>query len=374
MGLLPFCSWAADDAGTLRGVVDAAVRSIMAEYDVPGMAVAVTIDGKAYFFNYGVASRESKAPVSESTIFELGSISKTFTATLGTRAQLEGKLALTDHPSQYMPQLKGSAIDKTTLLNLVTYTAGGLPLQVPDEVPDMAAIPAYFQHWKPDVAPGQQRRYSNPSIGLFGHITALALQRDFADAMASEVFAPLGLAHTYAHVPDSAMPDYAWGYDKNNKPGHVSPDVFDMESYGVKSTSADMIRFVQQNIDPGQLAEPMRRAIEATHVGYFTNGDMVQGLGWEQYAWPVTLARLLEGNAAAVADIGRPTRQLAAPRQPSGPTLFNKTGSTARFGGYVMFVPEKRIGIVMLANRNFPIPARILAGYAILAQLASPAK
>jgi beta-lactamase class C len=367
-------SWAADDAARIRGYVDAAIRPVMAEYDVPGMAIAITIDGKAYFFNYGVASRESKAPVSESTIFELGSISKTFTATLGAKAQLEGKLALADHPSKYMPQLKGSAIDQATLLNLVTYTAGGLPLQVPDEVPDMAAIPAYFQHWKPDAAPGQQRRYSNPSIGLFGHITALALQRDFAEAVASEVFAPLGLGHTYAHVPDSAMPSYAWGYDKNNKPGHVSPDVFDMESYGVKSTSADMIRFVQQNIDPSQLAEPMRRAVEATHVGYFATGDMVQGLGWEQYAYPVTLTRLLEGNAGAVADVGRPTRQLAPARLPPGPTLFNKTGSTARFGGYVLFVPEKKVGIVMLANRSFPIPARVTALHAILEQIAPLAK
>ena len=370
-GLIPLTGWAADDADKLRAIVDAAVRPVIAEYDVPGMAIAVTIGGKAYFFNYGVASRESKAPVSEHTIFELGSISKTFTVTLGSKAQLEGKLSLADHPSQYMPQLKGSAIDQATLLNLVTYTAGGLPLQVPDEVPDMAAIPAYFQHWKPDAAPGQQRRYSNPSIGLYGHITALALKRDFADALAGEVLAPLGLSHTYAHVPDSALPNYAWGYDKNNKPGHVSPDVFDMEAYGVKSTSADMIRFVQQNIDPAQLPEPMRRAVEATHVGYFASGAMVQGLGWEQYAYPVTLAHLLEGNAAAVGDVGRPTSQLSPPRQPSGPTLFNKTGSTARFGGYVLFVPEQKIGIVMLANRNFPIPARVTALHAILEQAIS---
>ena len=373
-GLIPLCGWAADDAAAIRGVVDAAIRPVMAEYDVPGMAVAVTVGGKAYFFNYGLASRENNTPVSEATLFELGSISKTFTATLGTYAQLSGKLALSDHPGKFMPQLKGSKIDKATLLNLATYTAGGLPLQVPDEVPDLAAAPAYFQHWKPDAAPGRQRRYSNPSIGLFGHITALALQRDFADAVEAEVFAPLGLSHTYVHVPESAMPDYAWGYDKTNKPGRVSPDVFDAESYGVKSSSADMIRFLQQNIDPSQLPGTMRRAVEETHVGYFAAGGMVQGLGWEQYAYPVTLERLLAGNSASMINEAHPSRQLSPPRLPCGPALFNKTGSTRNFGNYVLFVPEKKIGVVILANRSYPIPARVKAGHAILEQLAQQAK
>jgi len=374
LALIPLSSWAADDAAQIRTFVDAAIRPVMAEYDVPGAAVAVTFDGKAYFFNYGVASRETNAPVSEETIFELGSISKTFTATLGTHAQLLGKLSLDDHPGKYMPVLKGSAVDKASLLNLATYTAGGLPQQVPDEVPDMAAMPAYFQHWKPDAAPGKQRRYSNPSIGLFGHLTALALKRDFAEALAADVFTPLGLGHTYAHVPDSAMPNYAWGYDKTNKPGRVSPDVFDMESYGVKSTTADMIRYVQENINPSQLPESMRRAIEATHVGYFKIGAMVQGLGWEQYPYPVALDRLLEGNSSSMGIDPFPAQQLKAPRVPAGPTLYNKTGSTSRFGGYVLFVPEKKIGIVLLANKNFPIPARVKAVHAILEQTAALAK
>ena len=363
--LVPFTSWAADDSARIRAIVDAAIRPLMAQHDVPGMAVAVTVDGKPLFFNYGLASREHHIPVSETTLFELGSISKVFTGTLGAYAQELGMLSLDDHPGKYMPELKGSAIDKASLLHLATYTAGGFPMQVPDEVSSDAQVPGYFKQWQPDAAPGTVRRYSNPSIGLFGHLAALALKRDFADTMQTQIFPQLGLKHSYIHVPQSAMADYAWGYDQANKPRRVKPGVFAAEAYGVKSSSADMIRFVQVNIDPGKLEEKTRRAVAGTQVGYFAVGDMVQGLGWEQYAYPISLERLLGGNTN-----GPVREQLAArPRAPSGPTLFGKTGSTGGFGNYVAFVPAHKIGIVMLANKSVPIPVRITAAHAILAQL-----
>jgi len=372
--MFPLASLAADDGATLRATVDAAMRPLMAGHDVPGMAVAVTVNGQSYFFNYGVASRETHAAVSENTLFELGSVSKTFAATLATYAQEQGILSLDEHPGTYLPQLRDSAIDQASLLQLGTYSAGGLPLQVPDQIVNMQQMMAYLQSWQPDAALGAVRRYSNPSIGLFGYITALAMQRDFADAAQSVLFPQLGLQRTYVRVPANAQANHAWGYNKDNKAIRVNPGVFDAEAYGIKSSAADMIHFVQVNIEPGQLAGPMRRAVEATHVAYFDVEAMVQGLGWEQYPYPVTLERLQDGNSSSMSTQAHPARQLRAPRTPSGPTLFNKTGSTGGFGSYVLFVPEKKIGIVMLANKNYPIPARVEAAYAILEQLARMAK
>ena len=369
--LLPATLQAADSPSQIRAVVDRAFPPLMTKYDVPGLAVAVTVDGRQYFFNYGVASKADNKPVTKDTLFEVGSVSKTFTATLAAYAQTLGKLSLDDHPGKYMPQLRGSAIDKASLINLGTFTAGGLPLQLPDAVTNDAKMIDYFRHWQPSAAPGVLRRYSNPSIGLFGYVTALAMNRNFADLIESEIFPTLGLGHSYIRVPQVAMKDYAWGYGKNNKPIRVSPGVFDVEAYGVKATAADMIHFVEANIRPDDLATPMRRAVEGTHVGYFRTGDMVQGLGWEQYAYPVTLDRLLAGNSDAMIMKASAAQQIMPPQPPSRPTLFNKTGSTNGFGSYVAFVPEKRIGIVMLANKNVPIPARITAAYAVLEVLSS---
>ena len=362
---------AAGQAASVRSLVDDTIRPLMARYDIPGMAVAVTIDGRAQVFNYGVASKEAGTPVGDATRFEIGSVSKTLTATLATYAQATGRLSLTDHPSRYVPRLAGTAIDRATLIDLGTYTAGGLPLQFPDDVapPDAAAI-AWLAAWKPEAAPGTEREYSNPSLGLLGYATGVAMKDGYVAAMESRLLPRLGLRQTHLRVPAEAMPDVAWG-DRDGKPVHASPGPFDAETYGIKTTAADLIRFVQANIDPGALEPALRQAIAATHVGYVQAGTMVQGLGWEQYPWPVSREALLGGNSDEMIGVPTPVVRLA-PHAPATPRLYDKTGSTGGFGAYVAFIPSSRIGIVMLANRNYPIPARVEAGYAILSALARP--
>ncbi|MGN7125505.1 class C beta-lactamase [Methylorubrum thiocyanatum] len=350
--------------------VERAYRPLLKEYDVPGLAVAVTRDGQSAVFTFGLADREGQRPVTRDTLFEIGSVSKTFTATLAAYARALGRLSLEDAPGRFLPSLRGSALDRVSLLDLGTYTAGGLPLQFPDGVAEEAAMIAWFRDWQPSAPPGTQRRYSNPSLGLFGAAAAAALGGNFTDLMETRLFPKLGLRNTFIRIPEAAMDRYAWGYGKGDRPIRVSPGVLDAEAYGVKSSAADIIRFVEANLDPGRLDPPLRQAVEGTHVGYFRVGAMVQGLGWEQYPYPVSLERLQAGHAPAMTLEAQPAARLDPPQVPSGPTLFNKTGSTNGFGAYVAFVPDKRIGLVMLANRAVPIPARIAAAHAVLEVLA----
>ncbi|MFD6318524.1 beta-lactamase [Methylorubrum populi] len=350
--------------------VERAYRPLLKEYDVPGLAVAVTRDGQSVVFTFGLADREGQRPVTRDTLFEIGSVSKTFTATLAAYARALGRLSLEDAPGRFLPSLRGSALDRVSLLDLGTYTAGGLPLQFPDGVAEEAAMIAWFRDWQPSAPPGTQRRYSNPSLGLFGAAAAAALGGNFTDLMETRLFPKLGLRNTFIRIPEAAMDRYAWGYGKGDRPIRVSPGVLDAEAYGVKSSAADIIRFVEANLDPGRLDPPLRQAVEGTHVGSFRVGAMVQGLGWEQYPYPVSLERLQAGHAPAMTLEAQPAARLDPPQVPSGPTLFNKTGSTNGFGAYVAFVPDKRIGLVMLANRAVPIPARIAAAHAVLEVLA----
>jgi len=353
---------------SLRTAVDAVIRPLMVRYDIPGMAVAVTLDGRAQVFDYGLASKEAGTPVGPATLFEIGSVSKTLTATLATYAQATGRLSLSDHPGRYVARLKGRPIDQATLLHLATYTAGGLPLQFPDDVADDddAAI-AWLADWKAGAKPGTEREYSNPSLGLLGYVTGVALKAGFAQSLEQQLLPRLGMRSTHVRTPAAALPHYAWGY-RDDKPVHARPGPFGEETYGVKTTAADLIRFVQVNIEPSALEPALRAAVEATHIGYFRAGAMVQGLGWEQYAWPVSREALLGGNAAEMIEQANAVLPVR-PDEPASPRLFDKTGSTGGFGAYVAFVPSRRIGIVMLANRNYPIPARVEAGYRILEEL-----
>ena len=96
---------------------------------------------------------------------------------------------------------------------------------------------------------------------------------------------------------------------------------------------------------------------------------MTQDLIWEQYPYPVALKMLLEGNSPEIIFNATPVTQLKPPEQPHDDVWINKTGSTNGFGAYVAFVPEKRLGIVLLSNKNYPIADRVTAAYQILCHL-----
>ncbi|TMV01606.1 class C beta-lactamase [Brucella haematophila] len=353
----------------IRHLVDETIKPVMTEHKIPGMAVAVTAGGETYFFGYGVASKESGQKVTEDTIFEIGSVSKTFTATLGGLGLAEGAFKLGDPATKFAPELASSGFDKVSMLDLGTYTAGGLPLQFPDSVTDHQTMIDYFKNWKPDYPAGTQRRYSNPSIGLFGYLAAQSMGEPFDKVMENKLIPAFGLKHTFIRVPESQMKNYAYGYSKANKPIRVSPGAFDAQAYGIKTTAPDLIRFVQLNMDSASLDQPMQKAVAATHTGYYKVGDMTQSLGWERYTYPLSLKTLLGGNTSDMAMKSHKIERLDPPMQPSDDMLLNKTGSTGGFGAYVAFVPAKKIGIVMLANRNYPNEERIKAGYRILKAL-----
>lgn len=349
----------------IKRAVDAAIQPMMREYGIPGTAVGVTIDGRAYVFDYGVASKETGKAVDADTLFELGSVSKTFTATLVSWANLDGKLSLDDPVARHWAALDGTPFGAVTLLQLGTHTPGGMPLQVPDEIRNESDLLAYLKAWRPAYPPGTERTYSNVSIGTLGLLTAKGQGKAFPELMEGRLFPALGLSHSYVTVPPAQMGDYAEGYTKNGAPVRMKGDVLSSESYGVRATAADVLRFVEENLGTRAVDPGLRRAIAATHIGYYRAGPLTQDLIWEQYAWPVALDTLLAGNAPTAID-PTPSTKIDPPLAASDATWINKTGSTNGFGSYVAFVPARRIGIVILSNRNYPIAARVTAAYRIV--------
>ncbi|NIF53054.1 class C beta-lactamase [Burkholderia sp. Ax-1724] len=359
------------DTARIKPAVDAAIQPLMAKYHVAGMAVGVIVAGKPYVFDYGVASTQTGKPVTRDTLFELGSVSKTFTATLASYAQLDGKLSLSDSTGQYLPTLRGTPFGKVSLLNLGTHTPGGLPLQVPDDIHNDAQLLEYFRNWQPAHAPGTYRTYSNPGIGTLGFITAKSMGQNFTALVQQRLFPALGMKNSYIDVPAARLPDYAQGYTKDGAPIRLQGGMLAAEAYGVKSNAADMLRFMQANMNMLPIDDKLQRAIDATHTGYFKASVLTQDLIWEQYPYPVALKTLQAGNSPEIALNATPAAAIEPPLPPQQDVWINKTGSTNGFGSYIAFVPRQRMGIVILGNRNFPIEARVNAAYQILTTLSA---
>ena len=367
--LLPADSRAEDEKADIEKIVAQVIQPVMEKYGVPDMAVGIVMRGQSYVYDCGVMSKATRKPITRDTLFEIGSDSKTFTATLAAYAEASGQLLLSDSASKHFPSLRGTSFDTVSLLNLGTHTSGGLPLQVPDDIKNNDQLMAYLQRWKPTHAPGTYRTYSNLSIGLLGVIAAKSMNGDFVALMEGTLFPGLGMKNTYLHVPKSQTENYAQGYTKTDTPIRMAPGVLAPEAYGIRTTAGDMLRFVEANMRMLDLDEKLQRAITNTHTGYYRIGAMTQDLIWEQYRYPVGLEELLAGNSAKIVLEANPATELDPPLQPQEGVLINKTGSTNGFGAYVVFVPEKKIGIVLLANKNYPIDARVTAAYEILTRL-----
>jgi beta-lactamase class C len=187
--------------------------------------------------------------------------------------------------------------------------------------------------------------------------------------MQQQLFPALGLHSTFVDIPANKMPDYAEGYTSDGAPIRMSKGELWAQTYGVRSTTADLIRFVEANMNQIKLDDKLQRAIVQTHTGYFTAGPMTQDLIWEQYPYPVTLKALLAGNSPAMILKPTPVSKIQPPEAPRDNVWINKTGSTNGFGTYVAFVPAKHAGIVILANKNYPIADRVTVAYKILTSL-----
>ncbi|MFL4436768.1 ADC family extended-spectrum class C beta-lactamase [Acinetobacter baumannii] len=350
----------------IKKLVDQNFKPLLEKYDVPGMAVGVIQNNKKYEMYYGLQSVQDKKAVNSSTIFELGSVSKLFTATAGGYAKNKGKISFDDTPDKYWKELKNTPIDQVNLLQLATYTSGNLALQFPDEVQTDQQVLTFFKDWQPKNPIGEYRQYSNPSIALFGKVVALSMNKPFDQVLEKTIFPALGLKHSYVNVPKTQMQNYAFGYNQENQPIRVNPGPLDAPAYGVKSTLPDMLSFIYANLNPQKYPADIQRAINETHQGRYQVNTMYQALGWEEFSYPATLQTLLDSNSEQI--VMKPNKVTAISKEPSV-KMYHKTGSTNGFGTYVVFIPKENIGLVMLTNKRIPNEERIKAAYAVLSAI-----
>lgn len=352
----------------LTRTIDPAVHKLMNAHNLPGLALGLTVNGRTCYFNYGVSSRAGGRPVTEETLFEIGSLSKTFTAIVAAQAQGEGRLALTDPVSRHLPGLAGSAFDRVTLLNLATHTAG-LPLMLPGDIKTADQLKKYYLNWRPPYEPGSSRTYSNPGTALLGRAAAAAMGEPFEELMTTRLLPGLGLNRTFITVPVGYSQDYAQGYNKNNQPVRLTNDLLSTEAYALKSCTRDLLRYIEIYMGLTEVEPKLREALDKTLIGHYQVGGLHQALMWEYFDYPADLKTMQAGGSADMIWKDNPASALEPAERPKMAALYNKTGSTNGFATYAAFVPETKTGLILLANRPFPIEERMALAHQILSEL-----
>ncbi|WP_370212912.1 serine hydrolase [Roseovarius sp.] len=359
-------------AGDLAALAETHFAPVLAARAVPGAVVGITYRGEHHLFAHGLADRAGGVAVDGDTLFELGSISKLFTVTLAALAEERGILSLNDRVAAHLPELEGTEFGALRLRDLGTHHTGAMPLQVPDEAGDVAGLISWAKTWAPEQ-PGA-RSYSNISVGLLGHIVAQAMGQGYAEALEGDLLPAIGMGDTWVAVPQEAMPRYAFGYHREtDAPIRVTPGVFDAEAYGVKSSGAEMLHLLDLYLGQAEAGDEVgaevKAALGATLESYGETGPYAQHLIWESYPWPVDEAQLQLGNSYDFILKPQPMARVEVPEPVTGTRIFNKTGATNGFGGYIVMLPEAELGVIYLGNRNIPNGDRISATYGLIADI-----
>ncbi|THV12490.1 class C beta-lactamase [Rhizobium rhizophilum] len=366
-----FCSQATNAlADDISKIAETAFGPIIKEYAIPGLVVGVTRNGEHSFYTFGLASQIDGVKVTPDTLFELGSISKIFNVTLAALAEERGNLSLDDTVAQHLCAEPCSIAGDLTLMDLATHRTGGMPLQIPDSVSSEDELVDWLEIWRP-LQP-EARSYSNISIGLLGYITGQAFEGGYKRAVQDLLFPALGLTNTWIDVPRTKMSQYAFGYDrKTNAAIRVNPGLLDAEAYGVKSSARDMLKVLDTELGVGIIADDLRNAVARTQQPAYRTAYFEQAMIWERYSWPVDPQRMLLGNSSDFILNPQPTEELIAASVTEQDVILSKTGSTNGFGGYVAVVPSENMGVVVLANKNYPNEARVKATMALFEAIAA---
>lgn len=325
--------------------------------DPGGLAVAVYAGGRITFFNYGFADAAAKTPVTSDTLFNLASLRKLFEATLVALGTERGELRLDDPVSNYLPELRGEAIRRVTIGELVTHTSGLLlPTDHPpwpNETYSRDQFIAMLNAWTPPAgeAPGRQRIYTHAGYVLLQLVLERRYRMPIGTLIARRILQPLGMTSTFvpdraednrAVLPPGIMPRVVQGYSDQGTtigaPGNQQ-SYYDFPGTGQMFSSArDLGIFLGACLDGAVIDPELRAALEVTERERFRVDEKFgQAMAWEH-------VRL------------------------DGVSVIDKPGGLNNASAYIGLVPARKLGIALLANRG-EYPHEI-ARYRILPALA----
>ncbi len=305
--------------------VDDYVLSRMAERNVPGAAVAVIQKGRVIKMKgYGLASVEFDVPVSVHTVFEIGSVSKQMTAAAIMLLVEDGKVALDERISAYLPNTPESWKD-VTVRHLLTHSSGvksyssleGFELSrrmnANQFIAKLAPHPLEF-------TPGERNIYSNSGFNLLALIVESRSGMKYLDFMKKRIFEPLGMSKTTDRDPKIIVKKRVTGYEwEGGRLVGRDGSLTDLTGAGsIVSTIGDMVKWANA-VGGSTFLKPASKA-EWWKKFVFNDGkESVYGFGWRI------------GETRGIKTIGH-------------------TGQTAGFGAAHFRYPDSDVVVVVLTN------------------------
>ena len=271
MGLLAMTALMMGRGGAVRADrVDDYLKAEMAQRHIPGLSVAVVQDGKVVKEQgYGQASLELSVPATAATVYQVGSLTKQFTAAAILRLAQDGKLGVDDKIAKYLDGLP-AAWKGITVRQLLNQTSGipnyreGLDMgallrdyTAADIIKMASAKPLLF-------TPGTKFNYSNTNYHLLGMIVEKVSGKPYGDFLQERFFQPLGMTATRLDDPNVVVPNRARGclWDGTNLQNGIftfSPTLTFGDD-GVLSTVGDLTKW-NAALDGDALLSPAGKAL-----------------------------------------------------------------------------------------------------------------
>ena len=325
------------DNKDLEAALDSEVMKLIDHDASYGMVIGVYKDGRSFIKGYGTVSKASATVPSASTVFQIASVSKLFTASLLQILCDEGALRMDATLAELIgdSMALSPAAQQVTLKQLATHTSGfpSFPKSHVIKAIELAGkenlmhpyshlgpkyIFDYLETTEDKREPGRFE-YSNFGMGLLGHVLELVTKKSLESLAAEKLFAPLDMRNTAISLTPEMKEHLAQGYTASRQPSPIWTFSALAGAGAFNSNAEDMMKFVRANIEDGS---NMSRTLKKMHEPQF-GGDT--GIGWLQ---PMFLDRFF-GNKTVVWHNGI-------------------------VGGYVSYVSvdiKNKTGIVVLFNK-----------------------
>lgn len=310
--------------------VDSIARKYIQKSNTVGLSIGILKDDQMKTYGYGETSKGSNELPNASTIFEIGSITKTFTATILAHYINEGKINLTDPIIKYLPDSLSvnPEFHKITIINLSNHTSG-LPTIPGNFANKMNPVNPYIHYderllfaglktCKLTTVPGTTYSYSNLATGLLGVILERIGGKNYEQLVKQLITVPLKMNSTSQRLTPQQNKHFVKVYDADGD--ETRPWDFNaLAACGcLHSTVNDLLLYAKANIKSDYA--PLSNSFALTHKVTFSKVPEV-GLGWH----------LL---------------------QVDGASYYWHNGGTGGSRSYLILNMEKKIAVVVLSNSN----------------------